>query len=240
MLITKTVSHGEYRAPNTVILTRAVTLTARALQKDQVSVEQITINADCTILVDFAVALPNKADIDRKAAITDAQSKLVRLGIPLTGQQIVPDHAEISAQTTKSARMRCHFYVEPQECWETITDMFHEIRVDRKTLCIDVETQQLERPTRLGLMPFINNRGCDQTVEEFLQNLYRRLPWHTHWLMKDAAYTVTPIAKQKKFSRVTFQPTTYWFGSVCAPACQHGAFADLLFGHALRPVLSAC
>ena len=33
MLITKTTSHGEYRAPNTVILTRAVKLTARALQK---------------------------------------------------------------------------------------------------------------------------------------------------------------------------------------------------------------
>lgn len=36
MLITKTVSQGEYRTPNTVNLTRAVTLTARALREQRV------------------------------------------------------------------------------------------------------------------------------------------------------------------------------------------------------------
>jgi hypothetical protein len=36
MLITKTTSHGEYRAPNTVTLTRAVNLTARGLREQRV------------------------------------------------------------------------------------------------------------------------------------------------------------------------------------------------------------
>lgn len=36
MLITKTTSNGEYRTPNTVILTRAVNLTARELREQRV------------------------------------------------------------------------------------------------------------------------------------------------------------------------------------------------------------
>jgi hypothetical protein len=242
MLITKTTSHGEYRAPNTVILTRAVNLTARALQKDDVSVGQITIQADCTILVDFVIDLQGTSEgstqgLTQAATVSEAQASLVRLGIPLTGQRVIPADPANGDQVASTVRIRCHFYVEPQHCWAYIVDMFHEIRVDQKRLCIDVETEQLEGKDRLSLMPFINHRGCDHTADEFLRNLYRRLPWHTHWLMKDAEYTVTPIGKQGKFSRVTLQPTKHEFGTVSAPVCQSGDMGELLFTHALRPKL---
>ena len=133
-----------------------------------------------------------------------------------------------------------HFYVQPQECWESIADYFIKIRVDHKRLCIDVETDRLKEGDNLSLMPFINYTGEYQTAEVFLQNLYRRLAWHTHWILKGAPYQVVPTDKNGKLSRVTFQPAKYQFGTIPAPSCNIGDLGDLLFTHALRPVMFTC
>jgi hypothetical protein len=243
MLFTKTTSHGEYRAPNTVILTRAVNLTARALQKEKVSIGQITIQQDCTISVDFVIdthaAQDREQGVPNGSSNSAAQSKLVRLGIPLTGQRIVCDDLN-SNDEPGPVRVRTHFYVQPQECWESIADYFIKIRVDHKRLCIDVETDRLKEGDNLSLMPFINYTGEYQTAEVFLQNLYRRLAWHTHWILKGSPYQVVPTDKNGKLSRVTFQPAKYQFGTIPAPSCNIGDLGDLLFTHALRPVMFTC
>ncbi|MEI6800359.1 MAG: hypothetical protein WCO04_14275, partial [Pseudomonadota bacterium] len=189
MLFTETTTHGEYRAPNTVILTRAVNLTARALKKEKVSVGQICIQADCTISVDFIIDTyaeqATQRAVAKDSSRTAAQSKLVRLGIPLTGQRIICDSLNGSGDA-EQVRVQTRFYIQPQECWNRIVDHFLEIHVDQKRLCIDVETAALKEDDKLSLMPFVNYTGVYQTKDVFLENLYRRLPWHTHWILKGA------------------------------------------------------
>lgn len=236
MQIHNTMIRGEYPAPNNVILSRAVKLTARGLQASGVSVDAITVENDCTLSVEFLVETGCKVStkLGEYGAIILAKTKLAHLGIPITAQTILGN----LATDPSVVRVRCRFFVEPQECWPNVFYMGLDIILRPKSLQLDVRTWRSWKGEKDDYLAFVASSLILQSADEFMRNVWRKFPWHMHWFLKDAYYQVSPVSADGKSITVTYQPFRYGFGTVRAPACTFGDLGGLLFVHGLRPVLN--
>lgn len=236
MQIHNTMVHGEYPAPNTVILSRAVKLTARGLQTSGVSVDAITVENDCTLSVEFLVETGGKISnkLDERGAVILANTKLAHLGIPQTAQVVLGNLATYLS----IVRIRCRFFVEPQECWPDVFYVGPKILLQPKSLQLDVRSWRSRQVAKDDYLAFVAHGLISQSADDFMKNIWRKFPWHMHWFLKDAYYQVSPVSANGKSITVTYQPFRYGFGTVRAPACNFGDLGDLLYVHGLRPVMN--
>ena len=245
MQIMNTKIRGEYPAPNNVILSRAVNFTARGLQIHQISVAQITIKDDCTLLVDFLVNVAAQITTGRNcAAITAfAQERLVSQGVPLTAQRLLGKEVIYSEASGQSAvRIQCHFFVEPQHCPPRRSFLFGpDIRIPSGAMKVQLKALQAWHGESEDCFAFIEDQQLwGKSGADFLRNLYLEFPWHQHWLLKEAYYQTSPVTPDGKSIWVTYQPFEYGFGTITAPYCNMGIIGELLFTHALRPAMFTC
>jgi len=245
MQIMNTKIRGEYPAPNNVILSRAVHLTARGMQIQRISVAKITVQDDCTLLVDFLVdaAAQIAAECDNAAIIAHAQARLVSQGIPLTSQRLVrTEGISFDASVNTSVRIQCHLFVEPQNC--PTPDRFSfgpRIRISSGGMKVQLKAFRAWQGESEDGLGFIEGQHLwGRSGADFLRNLYLQFPWYQHWLLKDAYYQTSAVAADGKSVWVNYQPFQYGFGAISAPACNMGVIGDLLFTHALRPVMFTC
>jgi hypothetical protein len=238
MQIYNTMVRGEYPAPNNVILTRAVKLTARELQATGVSVEAITIEDDCSLSVEFMVETGIAiSDADSAgAAIGLAQTKLAHLGIPHTAQVLVVN----PALDPSAVRVLCRFFVQPQECWPDVFYMGPAFMMRQNPLQLVVRSFHSWTGDESDYLAFVGANLILQSADEFIKNVWRKFPWQMHWFIKDAYYQVSPVSADGKSVTITYQPFPYGFGTVRAPACTFGELGELLFDNALRPVMNCC
>lgn len=236
MQIYNTMLHGAFPAPDNVNLARAVKLTARGLQASDVSVDAITVGNDCTLSVNFLVETGCQVfnKLAKRRAITMAKTKLAYLGIPQAAL-IVSGNL---ATDPSVVRVRCRFYVEPQECWPDVYYPALHILPRPKCLQLDVTTFCQWQGDKDDHLAFVGSGLMWQSADEFMRNVWRKFPWHMHWFLKDASYQVSPVSADGKSITVTYEPFRYGFGTVRAPACSFGNLGDLLFVHGLRPVLN--
>lgn len=243
MQIMNTKIRGEYPAPNNVILSRAVNLTARGLQIHQISVAQITIQNDCTLLVDFLVDVAGQITAGRNcAAITAfAQERLVSQGVPLTAQRLLGMEGINSAASGQSmVRIQCHFFVEPQQSWRDESYFGLTLLCLPQRLKMQVKSYRRWIGDLDDVLSFVSDQLLLTPATYFLRNLYLKFPWHQHWLLKEAYYQTSPVDPDGKSFWVTYKPFEYGFGTIMAPYCNMGIIGELLFTHALRPAMFTC
>lgn len=238
MQIYNTMVRGEYPAPNNVILTRAVNLSARGLQVADVSVKAITIEDDCSLSVEFMVetGIAISDEDSASAAIGLAQTKLAHLGIPHTAQVVAVNFA----LDPSTLHVRCRFFVQPQECWPDVFYAGPAFLVRQKPLQLVVRSFYAWAGDKSDTLAFVGDNLILQSADEFVKNIWRKFPWHMHWFVKEAYYQVSPVSADGKSVTITYQPCRFGFGRVSAPACTFGELGDLLFVHALRPVTNCC
>jgi hypothetical protein len=233
-----TIVRSEYPAPNNMNLSRAVKLTARELQASGVSVDAITVEDDCALSVEFLVETGCRVStkLGERGAILLAQTKLALLGIPLTAQVVSPERA----LDPSVVGVRCRFLVEPQECWPDVSHFGLTVVLHLKSRQIDVRSYRSWHGVKDDYLAFLESGLLLQSPDAFMMNVWRKFPWHMHWFLRDAYYQVTPVSADGKSVTITYQPFHYGFGKVSAPACNYGHLGNLLFVHALRPVMNCC
>lgn len=232
-----------YPAPNNVILSSTVHLTVLGMQIQNVSFTQITVQDDCSLLVDFRVDVTARfaKGGDLLAAIAHAQARIVSLGIPLTAQRLVPGDAEPFDDAGQNiVHIQCHIFVAPQVCQPDISSLGLILRFNPNSLEVQLKAYRPWFGDHDDYLSFLNGRLLWGNGAEFLQKLYLKFPWRQHWLLKDAYYQTSPVAADGRSVRVSYQPFRYGFGTIRAPACIMGDLGDVLFTYTLRPVMFRC